>query len=269
MKKSLLFLSAAVLAFSTVFISACSDDDGGSGQTVIPPALVKTLTIDDVTWEFTYDENNDDRLVSVLVTEGEDDPYTITYDYSVPGRLTEVEAGMWESHFVLDGQGRIIKSLWDESETDDYFDGYEYDANGYLVRRYYKEDGVEYTTETATVVNGNITVHTEFSGPNVSRTKTFTYLPQAGALNVSNLPQANLRNSERRTIGGLYGKASTKLVDYLELNYPNDEGAYRKNRNVYAFDNEGRVISITRKFADAAGNSTGSDEVFEYTYYEN
>ncbi|MBX2966708.1 MAG: hypothetical protein KF845_11210 [Cyclobacteriaceae bacterium] len=271
MKKSLLFLSVAVLAFSTVFISACSDDDDGGKQVVIPPDLIKSLTIDDTTWEFTYDEANDDRLVSVLVTEGSDDPYTIEYDYSVPGRLTETETaswGTWTSHFVVDNDGRITKALWDASETDDNFDGYEYDANGFLVRIYYKEDGVEHTLERATVVNDNVTEHLRYWEGEVDRTKTFTYLTSASALNVSNLPQTNLRNSERRTIGGLYGKASKGLIDYLELTYPGEPERYSKNTNQYTFDSKNRVTGITRKFADASGSSTGSDEVFIYTYYD-
>lgn len=269
MKRSLMFLSAAVLVLSTVFISSCGDDDGG-GAPEIPPALVKSITLDEgggdyvVTWTFTYDD--EDRLILTEVNE-DGFEYDITYDYSVTGKLTELEDGTWESVFILDDEGRIIKGLWGDEE-DDNFDGYEYDDDGYLIRRYYKEDGVEYEIDAATVVDDNITVHSRYDGAVVDRTKVFTYLPSATALNVSNLPQANLRNSERRTVSGLYGKGSKKLVDFLELNYVGSPEDYVKNSNTYTFDDNNRVLTIQRTGVDAGGNDTGLDELFTYTYYE-
>ena len=270
MKKSLMFLSAAVLALSTVFISSCGDDDEGGGKT-IPPALVKSITLDVedgdavTTWTFTYDD--EDRLILTEVNE-DGFEYDITYDYSVAGKLTELEDGLYESVFVLDEDGRIIKGLWDASEEDDNFDGFQYDADGFLIRRYYKEDGTEYNVDAATVVDDNITVHSRYDGSTIDRTKDFTYLPSATALNVSNLPQANLRNSERRTVSGLYGKGSKKLVDFLELNYVGFPDDYVKNKNTYTFDENNRVLTIQRTGTDAEGNDTGLDELFTYTYYE-
>ncbi len=266
MKKYLMFLSAAVLSLSTVFISSCGDD-GEGGETKIPPALIKTLTIDyddgDYVeiYEFTYDAANNDRLMSVEVTESCCAPYTLTYDYSVPNQLT-----VNGTVYILDGEGRIIKELW-TSATDNDFDGYEYDANGYMIRAYYKEDGVEYDYEEATVADDNITVHSRYDGATIYRTKNFTYLPSATALNVSNLPQANLINSERKAVSGLYGKGSKKLVDYLELNYIGFPGDYVKNKNTYTFDGDNRVLSIQRTGVDAEGNDTGLNELFTYTYY--
>lgn len=269
MKRSLMFLSALVLALSTMFISSCSSDDDGGGGT-IPPALIKSITLNEdngdyiVTWTFTYDDQ--DRLTLTEVNE-DGFEYDITYDYSVPNRLTEIEDGTWETVFVLDGQGRIIKELW-TAEVDDNFDGYEYNSDGYLIRRYYKEDGVEYEVDAATVVDGNITQHQRYDGASVDRTKDFTYLSSASALNVSNLPQANLRNSERRTVSGLYGKGSKKLVDFLELNYVGAPDDYVKNSNTYTFDDNNRVLTIQRSGVDKDGVDTGLDELFTYTYYE-
>jgi len=273
MKKNVFFLSVVVLALSTFFITSCDNDDDG-GPEEIPPALIKSLSIaadgSVTTWEFTYD--TEDRLTSVAIDE-DGFLFSITYDYSVANRLTEtevIEPGVeeYETVFVVDVEGRIIKQLWDPLEADDNFDGYEYDANGYLVRTYYKEDGVEVTQETATIADENITVHSRLDGSTVERTKTFTYLPNATALNVSNLPQANLRNSERRTVSGLYGKGSKKLVDFLELEYPEFPDDYVKNSNTYTFDDENRVLTITRTGVDVDGNDTGLNEVFTYTYYE-
>lgn len=269
MKRSLKFLSMALLAFSMVFLSACGDDEEGGGKT-IPPALVKSITLnvdggDAITsWTFTYDTQ--DRLILTEVNE-DGFEYDITYDYDTPNRLIELEDGLYESVFVLDDDGRIIKGLWDASEENDNFDGYEYDADGYLIRRYYKEEGVEYEVDAATVVSDNITVHSRYDGDVIDRTKVFTYLPSATALNVSNLPQANLRNSERRTVSGLYGKGSKKLVDFLELNYVGFPEDYVKNKNTYTFDSDNRVLSIQRTGVDADGNDTGLDELFTYTYY--
>jgi len=270
MKRSLMFLSAAVLALSTAFISSCSDDESGGGKE-IPPALIKSITLNEnsgdnvVTWTFTYDDQ--DRLILTEVNE-DGFEYDITYDYSVANRLTELEDGLYESVFVLDEEGRIIKGLWDAEEEDDNFDGYEYDEDGYLIRRYYKEDGIEYEIDAATVVDGNITVHSRYDGDEIDRTKDFFYLPSATALNVSNLPQANLRNSERRTVSGLYGKGSKKLVDYLELNYVGAPEDKVTNKNTYTFDENNRVLTIQRTGVDANGDDTGLDELFTYTYYE-
>jgi hypothetical protein len=44
MKKYLKLLSMAMLAFSTVFFSACGDDDEG-GAKEIPAALIKSITL--------------------------------------------------------------------------------------------------------------------------------------------------------------------------------------------------------------------------------
>ena len=93
-------------------------------------------------------------------------------------------------------------------------------------------------------------------------------MPSSTALNVSNLPQANLLNSERRTVSGLYGKGSKKLVDFLELNYVGAPDDYVKNSNAYTFDDNNRVLTVTRSGVDVDGNDTGLNEVFTYTYYE-
>lgn len=267
MKKYLKLLSVAVLMMSAVFISSCGDDEGGSGNE-IPPALIKSITFDEdggdyvVTWTFTYDDQ--DRLTLVEVDD-DGTLYDITYDYSVANQLTEVEDGLYTTVFVLDGEGRIIKELWNPPATDDNFTGYDYDADGYLIRRYNKENGVVEEIDAATVVDGNITVHTRASD---GRTKPFTYLPSATALNVSNLPQANLRNSERRTVSGLYGKGSKKLVDYLELIYVGGTLAdNRKNSNAYTFDADNRVLTVQRTGVDGNNVDTGLDELFTYTYY--
>lgn len=275
MKKYLKFLSVAVLIVSSVFISSCSDDDDGGGTPVTPAARVKTLTFNEsgsiTTWEFTYDATIKTRLVSVKVTEGSDPFYMITYDYSQTGKLIENEAGD-QTTFILDTEGRIIKELWNPDTPDDDFTGYEYDANGYLIRWYEKEDGVTKNKHTATVdADGNITEHKRYAsdGVTVNRSKPFTYIAAPTAVNTNNLPQANLRNSERRAISGLYGKASKKLVDYLELiSVPANSANYRKNSNVYTFDAKNRVTTVTRTGVDATGAATSLNEVYSYTYYE-
>jgi|GEM_PF-524627 len=273
MKKSIMFLSAAVLALSTVFISSCGDDDEG-GAKEIPAALIKSITLDEddgdyvVTWEFTYD--GDDRLTLTEVNE-DGFEYEITYDYSVAGKLTEtevIEAGVeeYETVFDLDSEGRIIKQYRDDPSE---FNTFEYDEDGYLIA-YTEVRGANIPfKETATIEDGNITVHTRYgNGTVISRTKVFTYLPASTAKNVSNLPQANLLNSERRTVSGLYGKGSKKLAQYLELNYVGAPEDYVKNSNTYVFDDiTNQVVSIQRTGVDVDGNDTGLNELFTYTYY--
>jgi YD repeat-containing protein len=274
MKKYILFLSAVVLGLSTLLISSCDDDDDG-GTADIPPARVKTLSLNEsgsiTTWEFTYDATIKTRLVSVKVTEGTDPFYTISYDYSQPGKLIENEAGDLTT-FILDTEGRITKELWNPATPDDNFTGYEYDANGYLIRWYEKEGGVTKNKHTATVdADGNITEHKRYAsdGTTVNRLKPFTYIASPTALNTNNLPQANLRNSERRAVSGFYGKASKKLVDYLELvSVPANTANYRKNSNAYTFDAKNRVATVTRTGVDASGAATSLNEVYTYTYYE-
>ncbi len=267
MKKYLMFLSAIVLVACTVFISSCGDDDGG-GPEEIPPALIKSITFDEddggyvVTWEFTYDDQ--DRLILVEVDDSFDGLYDITYDYSVSGQLTELEAGLYETVFELDSEGRIIKQLRDVPED---YNTFEYDADGYLVEYTEVRDDIVDFKETATIADDNITVHNRFDGATVARTKTFTYLPSATALNVSNLPQANLRNSERRTVSGLYGKGSKKLADFLELDYVGAPEEYVKNSNAYTFDADNRVLTIQRTGVDEDDVATSLNELFTYTYY--
>ncbi len=269
MKKYLKLFSAIVLVTSAMVMSSCSDDSGGGGST-IPPALIKSITYDEdngayvVTWNFTYDDQ--DRLTLVEV---DDDGYLydITYDYSVANKLTELEDGLYETVFDVDSEGRIIKEP--KGSANDY-NTFAYNAAGFLVEFTEVRGGVVTFKETSTVADDNITVHTRFDdGSTQSRTKVFTYLPSATALNVSNLPQANLRNSERRTVSGLYGKGSKKLVDFLELNYVGFPADYVKNSNAYTFDDDNRVLTVTRSGVDVNGADTGLNEVFTYTYYVN
>lgn len=52
------------------------------------------------------------------------------------------------------------------------------------------------------------------------------------------------------------GRGSKKLVDYLELIYLGDDAAYRNNSNLYSFDDDSRVLTVTRSGEDIEGNDT-------------
>jgi hypothetical protein len=264
-----------MLAFGMVFLSACGDEDGGKKQE-IPAALIKTLSINyDAgdyieTFEFTYDI--DDRLTRVDFTDNFGADFYYTYDYSIANKLTEtevIEEGVeeYEKVFDLDSEGRIIKELRDDPAD---YNTFAYDVDGYMIEYTEVRDGVVDFKETATVTDDNIAVHTRYGdGSTISRTKTFTYLSSSTANNVSNLPQANLINNERKAVSGLYGKGSKKLLDFLELaDVPNDDAEYRKNKNTYVFDpTTNQVVSIQRTGVDFGGIDTGLDELFTYTYY--
>lgn len=273
MKKYLKFLTAAVLTCSIVVISACSDDEGG-GKSEIPAALIKSLTSNyDAgdfieTYEFTYD--NSDRLTRIDVTNNDGGDYYYEYDYSVAGKLTETEVyevGVeeYETVYDLDSEGRITKQYRDNPAD---YNAFTYDADGYLVEYREVRGGNVNFKETATIDDDNIIVHSRFgNGTVLSRTKTFTYLSNATALNVSNLPQANLINNERKSVSGFYGKGSRKLADFLELDYVGAPADYAKNTNSYTFNDDNQVLTITRSGRDVNNENTGLNEVFTYTYY--
>lgn len=265
MKKYLKFFSAAVLMASMVVMSACSDEEGGGVSKEIPAARIKTLSINNDSWEFFYDDK--DRLTGAtnINSDGETQ---ITYNYSVAGKLTELESGPWgdyETVFDLDSKGRIVKQYRNDPAE---YNTFAYNEDGYLVEYIeMRASGVTFK-ETATVVDGNITAHTRYGdGKTISRTKNFTYLTNATAVNVSNLPQANLINNERKSVSGFYGKGSRKLVNFLELNYEGAPEKYQKNTNTYTFNNDNQVLTITRSGRDANNQDTGLNEVFTYTYF--
>lgn len=268
MKKSLLFLSAAVLALSTVFISACSDDDDGGNGVEVKASKIKTVGVvyvgDGVeTYEFIYDAN--DRVTSinnVWTSEGEEpgEPSVITFTYSGTNQLTINRDG-GNTVYEIDANGRITKEFWDTEKTE--WAGYSYDADGYMIKIVEHYDGVDHDKWKIDVQNGNVIRHTRYNDVGaVNRIKEFNFLT-SGSGNVSGLQQTNVVDSNWKVVGGFYGKASKHLVSSLDYwNGPGDEANEKTTSITYpTFDTEGRITKMVR-------SGDGWSESFTYSYYD-
>lgn len=259
MKKYLMFLSAAVLALSTVFISACSDDDGGGGSKV-PPAKIKTIAFNDgfaiESWEFFYDDEG--RVTSITNIYDDGDPSTITYDYSVDGELTITKDDN-ETVYELDDKGRVVKEFW----SDDEWEGYQYNSDGKMVKIFEHWDGVDHLKYDLTVEDGNTThrIRYEEDG-SVREDREFSYTIGD---NASGIHQIYAVDSEWKNIAGLYGSQSDKLVDEYVRHITSDPGSSFGATYAYTFDDKDRVATQTKIGTSSGGTFT---ESWAYTYYE-
>jgi hypothetical protein len=263
MKKSLLFLSAAVLALSTVFISACSDDEGG-GVAEVPPAKIKTIEIDysgdgseTEQWEFIYD--NQDRVASINILYNGESDGTREYDYSVDGQLTINRNGSG-TVYALDAEGRVVKEFWNAEKTE--WEGYEYDADGIMKKVVEHYDGEDFLKYEMTIENKNVTHRIRYDGETVREDRVFTYTI---ADNASGIHQIYAVDSEWKNIAGLYGKQSKKLADtYLRKITEDPTSNYGADYD-YTFDAKNRVATQTKVGTSSGGTFT---EKWAYTYYE-
>ncbi len=252
------FFSIMVLAAITAMsFTACDNkDDDGDDPIVVPPAKIKTIGVnygDGVEgYEFIYDAN--DRVSKIYNSWEGVTVDTITYDYSVAGKLTITKED-WPTTYELNAQGLVVKEIWDETS----YASYEYDANGYLTGINEFWDGTNHKKFEVEVTNGNVTKHTRYNDEGVvNRYKTFTYT--AGE-NTAKIQQANAVDSNWKTVGGIFGKPSNKLVDYLEYWAPGDEANKKTTTITYTFDAKNRIATMTR-----AGD--GWQENYTFTYYE-
>jgi hypothetical protein len=268
MKKSLMFLSTALLAFSMVFMSACSDDDGDGKGVEVKASPLKTVGVvyegDGVeTFEFIYDANG--RVTSInniWTAEGEepDEPSVIEFDYTVANELTITRNG-GETVYAIDADNRITKEYWNEEKTE--WLGYVYNSDGFMTNVVEHYDGEDHDKWLIDVSNGNVIRHTRFRDDGTaSFVKEFTFIT-SGAGNVSALQQTNIVDSQWKVVGGFYGKASKRLVS--ALNYwdgVGEEANVRTTTITYpVFDEEGRITTMVRSGSDWS-------ESFTYSYYD-
>jgi hypothetical protein len=260
MKKYLSLLFVAFL-MASISISCSKDDDDDDDNTVVEAAMIAEVTAtwgwaDDAqeTWKYTYDTEK--RLIEIEnYWEGDLDK-TYTYDYSTAGKLFITRTGESPVEYDLDSEGRITKEYWSDTE----WAAYVYNADGFMtqiIERWGGEDHIKYDIE---VLNDNITQQTRYDddGTTVNRIKTFTYTIGD---NVNGINEAIIESSWK-TVSGLYGETSKKLVDYLDYwNGPGDEANAKRTTLSYQFDDKNRVSVVTR-----AGD--GWTEVFDYTYVE-
>jgi hypothetical protein len=109
------------------------------------------------------------------------------------------------------------------------------------------------------VTNGNVVSHTTYDddGTTIKKIKQFTF---TNGDNVNEIQQTNMVDNNTKPLGNLFGKSSTKLVDYLEYWDPRESPIVKKRTTItYIFDSENRPTTITR-------TGDGWSEVYTYSY---
>lgn len=261
MKKYLMFLSAAVLMFSVVFLSACGDDeDGKNSETKITP--IKKIVFDPSwdkveSYEFTYD--NQGRIATMINIYDGGTPVTSTFNYSVANQLTVTRSSGGSTVYELDSEGRITKEFWNDAKTE--WEAYEYNSDGFMIKLTERWDGADHVKHTAEASSTNVTKHTRFNDSGVAnRIKVFNYYTNSGAVNVNAIHQTTIKESNWQWAGGFLGKASKGLVENLQYWAPGDEANKKTTAITYDFDGD-LMMSMTR---------VGSDftEEYTFTYFE-
>lgn len=255
MKKFISILMLAAIAAMS-FTSCDKKDDDGDDPIVVPPAKIKTISVnygDGVEgYEFIYDAT--DRVSKIYNSWEGVAVDTIMYDYSVAGKLTITKED-WPTTYELNSAGLVVKEIWDETS----YASYEYDANGYLTAVNEFWDGANHKKFEVEVTNGNVTKHTRYNDEgNPNRYKTFTYTTGD---NTAKIQQTNAVDSNWKTVGGIFGKSSNKLVDYLEYWDAGDEANKKTTTITYTFDSKNRISTMTR-------SGDGWQEQYSFTYYE-
>jgi len=256
MKKQI--FSLAMAAMVALSISSCKKDDKNTDPVVVVASPIKTIGVvytDGIEkYEFTYDATTkkitkiDDYWNDVL-------DKTITYDYSVAGKLT-ITSGESATVYDINASGMVTKEDWGNDE----WAAYAYDADGYLTTITEHWGGADHLKMEAVITNGNIMKHTTYDddGVTAKKIKEFTYTTGD---NVNDIHQANMIDNNTKPVGNLFGKPSKKLVDFLEYWDPRTTDPKGKTTISYEFDTQNRPSTITR-----AGD--GWQEVYTYTYYE-
>lgn len=257
MKKALFLLLFVALA--TVTFTSCNKDDGTDDPIVVVASPIKTMGVvytDGVElYDFTYDATTkkitkiDDYWNDVL-------DKTITYDYSVSGKLT-ITSGDNATEYELTAAGYISKEVWSAEE----WAAYEYNTDGYLVKVIEHWGGEDHLKMEAVITNGNAVKHTTYDddGVTVKKIKEFTFTTGD---NVNDIHQTSMIDSNTKPIGNLFGKPSKKLVDYLEYWDPRESPVVKGKTTIsYEFDAKNRPSKITRAGADW-------QEVYTYTYVD-
>ena len=240
MKKFISILMLAAIAAMS-FTSCDKKDDDGDDPIVVPPAKIKTISVnygDGVEgYEFIYDAS--DRVSKIYNSWEGVAVDTIMYDYSVAGKLTITKED-WPTTYELNSAGLVVKEIWDETS----YASYEYDANGYLTAVNEFWDGANHKKFEVEVTNGNVTKHTRYNDEGTpNRYKTFTYTTGD---NNAKIQQTNAVDSNWKTVGGIFGKSSNKLVDYLEYWDAGDEANKKTTTITYTLDRKNRISTRTR-----------------------
>jgi len=235
----------------------------GEDVTFSTSSLIKTISFvaewagGTEKWEFTYDALNNKVTKFDNYWEGTLEK-TLTYDYSVAGKLTLMNGVDIYGTYDINAQGYITKDDWGGGE----YASYEYNADGYVTKAYEYWSGVNHKKREIEITNGNVTKITKFADDGVTQTqvKVFTYTI---GYNVNGIHQANVTDSDWKPIGNFYGNPSAKLVDFFEYWDPRENPIVKKKATfAYEFDSKDRPTTITKTAADL------TLEIWSYTYYE-
>jgi hypothetical protein len=204
-------------------------------------------------WDFSYDATTKKVSKFENYWDGALDK-TITYDYTVAGKLTLNRDGDVYGVYDLNSSGYITKDA--DGNT------FEYDADGFLVKYYEYWDDASHLKYQMTIANGNITKITTFDDDGVTAKKIKEFIYTNGD-NSDGIHQANATDSDWKPIGNFYGKPSAKLVDYFEYWDPRSTPIVKSRSSLtYTFDDKERVTKATKTLTD------GSTEVWDYTYVQ-
>lgn len=200
-------------------------------------------------YEFSYDALS--RIDTITNYWNDALDKTLYYDFSVANELT-IDRNGELSVYELDNAGRVVIDA-DGSK-------YEYDADGYLLKMSEYWDNAFHLKYEMVITNGNVMKITTYDDDGVTAKKIKEFVYTSG-LNVNGIDQVIVVDSPWKTIGGLYGKVSKNLVDYLEYWDPRENPIVKgKTTITYDFDDKDRPITITR-------SGDGWQEVYTYTYY--
>jgi hypothetical protein len=256
MKKFLGFMMVAFIV-ATGFTS-CDGDDDDNDPIVVTASPIKTIGVvytDGVElYEFFYHATTK-KVTEIKDYWNDELDKTITYDYSVVGKLT-ITAGDNATVYEINDQGMVTKEDWGDGE----YAAYEYNTDGYLIKIIEHWGDADHLKMEAVITNGNIMKHTTYDddGTTKKKIKEFTYTTGD---NVNDIQQASMIDSNTKPVGNLFGKPSKKLVDFLEYWDPRNTDPKKKTTIAYEFDTNNRPSKITRAGADW-------QEVYTYTYYE-
>ncbi|HCC31856.1 MAG TPA: hypothetical protein DEQ03_17660, partial [Marinilabiliales bacterium] len=116
---------------ATAFVS-CDKDDNGDDPIVVKASPIKTIGVvytDGVElYEFFYHATTK-KITEIKNYWNDELDKTITYDYSVSGKLT-ITSGDSETEYEVNEDGMVTKEVW----SDDEWAAYEYNTDGYLVK---------------------------------------------------------------------------------------------------------------------------------------
>jgi uncharacterized protein (TIGR02145 family) len=228
----------------------CIMDD----NTVKSVSFHATWQADIEKWEFTYDLSG--RVAQMVNLWAGSLDKTLTYDYSVPNKLTltKDDNSVYAS-YDLNESGYITK---DDQGGGDYL-GYEYNTAGFGIT-FNEFFGTNVKKREVFITDGNVSKIVKYNDAgDTTQIKVFTYKPDN---NMDGIFQANISDSDWKPYGNLYGRPSTKLIDSFTYWNPTANPVVKKTATfAYTRDAKNRVTKIVK--TTAADSST---ETWDYTY---